>query len=383
MTHYLIEIRLHGIAKRFTRNLIWDIAKRFRVKGAIKSRPVPHITLAGPFTTNNVGEILKQIEIIGKQFGPVSFCINGFDSFRSIRDGRVVLTLKIEPSYELKELRWELSKRLQRYIFLKEQDFEMNFKFHATIAFKDIDRKFNKIIRYIQEITPFEINTNSLRICLLKNKKILYEYDLMSQRFLSRRQALYRNYLKYELTELAEQPIKINLDNKNISKVFLVGDLHLNHSKIIKYCYRPFKSVRQMNRILVNNWNKTINKNDIVFFLGDLVLGRKRNKIQHWLKKLNGNIYFIRGNHDRGNLKNILYFNKCIIHFKGREFCLIHDPKKEINWNDWIIHSHTHNNNIQMYPFINKRNKTVNVGVELTDYKPISLAYIIDSINRT
>ena len=136
-----------------------------------------------------------------------------------------------------------------------------------------------------------------------------------------------------------------------------------------------------MNRILINNWNKTINKNDIVFFLGDLAFGRNKGKMHYWLKKLIGNIYFIRGNHDKGNLKNILFFDSCIIQYKGREFCLIHDPKKEMNWNDWIIHSHTHNNNLEMYPFINKKNKTINVGVELTNYKPISLAYILDSIN--
>ena len=51
------------------------------------------------------------------------------------------------------------------------------------------------------------------------------------------------------------------------SKIFLISDLHLDHYNIIKYCNRPFSSVREMNYLIVNNWNTTVKDNDIVYFL--------------------------------------------------------------------------------------------------------------------
>lgn len=76
--------------------------------------------------------------------------------------------------------------------------------------------------------------------------------------------------------------------------------------------------------------------------------------------------------------KDIDDIDECIIQYKGREFLLIHDPKKNLNWNDWIVHGHHHNNHLKLYPFVNKANKTVNVSVELTDYKPISLKRLLE-----
>ena len=75
--------------------------------------------------------------------------------------------------------------------------------------------------------------------------------------------------------------------------VFFIGDLHLDHANIIKYCSRPFSSVEEMNNTMINNWNNSIKKDDVVFFLGDMALGRGSRKADYWVNKLNGNIIFI------------------------------------------------------------------------------------------
>jgi 2'-5' RNA ligase len=100
MTHYLIEIRLYGPAKRYLKNLILDVAKRFRVTGAVKRRPVPHITLVGPFRTYRIKEVVKEVERVGNKFNPIPFQIKGFNSFISTK-GQRVLSLDIKPSKEL------------------------------------------------------------------------------------------------------------------------------------------------------------------------------------------------------------------------------------------------------------------------------------------
>ena len=59
----------------------------------------------------------------------------------------------------------------------------------------------------------------------------------------------------------------------NPDKVYVTSDMHCGHSKIIEYCNRPFASVEEMNETLINNWNKKIPDDGIVFDLGDFAIG--------------------------------------------------------------------------------------------------------------
>ena len=144
-------------------------------------------------------------------------------------------------------------------------------------------------------------------------------------------------------------------------KVFLIGDLHLNHRNIIRYCNRPFNSVEEMNKTLIKRWNNAVTDNDLVIFLGDLAMGTNRRK---WLKKLNGKIIFIKGNHDNWGCDYCLINNNIL---------LIHNPHKVLYFNGWIIHGHHHNNT----KLIDKNKKRINVSCENTNYKPIELKDIM------
>jgi calcineurin-like phosphoesterase family protein len=55
----------------------------------------------------------------------------------------------------------------------------------------------------------------------------------------------------------------------------------------------------------------------------------------------------------------------------------MHDPHRPFGYNDWIIHGDKHNNNLKEYPFINQKNKTVNVCAELVNYNPLNLDRLI------
>lgn len=56
-------------------------------------------------------------------------------------------------------------------------------------------------------------------------------------------------------------------------KKWFTSDTHFSHTNIIKYTGRPFATVEEMNRNLVDNWNKFVAVDDQVFFLGDFGLG--------------------------------------------------------------------------------------------------------------
>lgn len=87
------------------------------------------------------------------------------------------------------------------------------------------------------------------------------------------------------------KPMKFNSSKTNI---WFTSDTHFYHKNIIKYCYRPFNSVEEMNQSLIDNWNNVVKENDIVFHLGDFAF----DKWKHIINQLNGKIYLIVGNHD-------------------------------------------------------------------------------------
>lgn len=158
-------------------------------------------------------------------------------------------------------------------------------------------------------------------------------------------------------------------------QTYITSDLHLDHKNIIKYCKRPFKSVNQMNRILIRNWNRKIRKYDTVYFLGDLAFGRDSKNTDYWIRKLNGKIIFIKGNHDRS--REIKFHNQKIIKVHGMRFLLIHSSyDKPENWDEWVICGHHHNNT----PFIDPKRKVVNVSVENTNYYPVHLNYVVKKV---
>ena len=160
--------------------------------------------------------------------------------------------------------------------------------------------------------------------------------------------------------------------------IYLISDLHLDHKNIMRYCDRPFSSVEEMNRTIIDNWNEVVEEDDFVYLVGDLAFGRRRSKMRYWLKKLNGNVILILGNHDKGYLDSIVHADKCVLFYKGKKFLLIHDPKMVNSGDDWVIHGHEHNNKSEKYPFMNGKNRTINVSVELINYTPISLDFLVD-----
>jgi len=169
--------------------------------------------------------------------------------------------------------------------------------------------------------------------------------------------------------------------NKNLNEIYFISDLHLDHVNIIRYSDRPFSSIEEMNHSLVKNWNETVTKDSLVFFLGDIAFGRKSKTTDYWANKLRGNIIFIKGSHDRS--KTIKFHDKLILRVNSQRFLLVYDPlRKPRDWNDWIINGHLHNRDPK-YTLVNAENKTINVSVEMIDYKPISLKKLVELCARS
>jgi len=87
--------------------------------------------------------------------------------------------------------------------------------------------------------------------------------------------------------------------------IWFTADHHFNHPGIIRVCRRPFEitldGLAAMNEALIAAWNARVQKHDTVYHLGDFLW---RGDPQKFLARLNGNVVFMRGNHDARNFHN-------------------------------------------------------------------------------
>ncbi|MFA6330195.1 MAG: 2'-5' RNA ligase family protein [Candidatus Micrarchaeia archaeon] len=391
----LIELRIAS-GKGCIKRKILEVRKELHLRD---KNVIPHLTIYGDFLLGNtsVDSLAKIIERTAKKFDSVSFIINGFELKENGDGSGHVFALKVVPSKELLDLRNTLLRDLSEAVPSSKPWDKHNVEpwFHITIANHVISRA-NAIRTFISgknesflgKLLPFLFKEqqqkqwflrklDALRITLLNDsRKIVFEYDLPLKKVLNRTQALDRKIWASTLSEYRRKNgfelYQPNFDEGK--KTYISSDLHLDHTNIIKYCARPFSSVREMNHVLLKNWNYTIKPSDKVYFLGDLSFGRGSRPPPYWLSHLNGKIDYIRGNHERG----VTAKDYSIIDYRGYKFLLIHSPNGlPLEWGGWIIHGHVHNNDIKNYPFINGEKKTINVSVELTNYQPVDLDFLI------
>nr|DAJ23365.1 MAG TPA: metallophosphatase domain protein [Caudoviricetes sp.] len=161
---------------------------------------------------------------------------------------------------------------------------------------------------------------------------------------------------------------------------WVTSDLHFGHKNIIKYENRPFKDIEEMDKAIIELWNKTVKKDDKIYILGDFswYKGEKTNEI---LYKLNGNKFLIIGNHDKNFLddkrfnknlfEEICYYKE--IKINKKKIVMFHYPIAE--WNGQIngsIHlfGHIHTIKSNTSEYMNKLNneygyKCINVGIDV------------------
>jgi calcineurin-like phosphoesterase family protein/2'-5' RNA ligase len=385
--NYLIEIRfINTKIQRQIKNLEDYLDKKFRVG---KHHYVPHITLVGGFTTTDENRLINDFFSICSKSPIVKLSIKGFGSFDSNKYGTntKVVYFDIKASEELKDLRYILAQNLEPYCQLNTFDFHPReqFVFHATLANNVPEKIFNAINNYLQK-TPFNFDNYIVpRITLLKNSRILKEYDFFQKKLLTRDEArdpyyyrrtdgLVQQYLndKYLRKKTQQPPIIPKQIQTKQTQIFFFSDSHFDHENIIRCCNRPFSSIKEMNRVLVDNWNSVVKNIDTVYFLGDLSYGKKSRPETYWWEKLNGQKIFIAGSHD--NEHEIKTYSHMVLQYNNKLFYLVHDPlDAPQDWEDWVIHGHKHNNDLEKFPFINGKEKRINVSAELVNYRPLNI----------
>ena len=157
-----------------------------------------------------------------------------------------------------------------------------------------------------------------------------------------------------------------------MSKIFVIADTHFGDDNIRKFENRPFDTVIQMTRGLVERWNETVSEEDTVYVLGDFCV---ESEIKNVLadKKLNGKIILIVGNHDKGLEDTYRKYGVEVIEYPiviDGFWILSHEPMYVSEQSPYAnVFGHVHNN--PMYKTVSSRSYCV--SVERIGYRPIEL----------
>lgn len=171
-----------------------------------------------------------------------------------------------------------------------------------------------------------------------------------------------------------------------------------------------------MNKALVDNHNQLVKESDLTYHLGDFSLSEKY--VQPTLSQMNGSHIIIVGNHDGAHRRHKNYLasvkryldygfkavhqehqldlnqNNCLApsikSFENQEIQLLlshlpylgagdhtikdrYDHYRPIDTGKWLLCGHVHNS-------WKIKNTMINVGVDVWDYKPVSLEEILQLI---
>lgn len=170
---------------------------------------------------------------------------------------------------------------------------------------------------------------------------------------------------------------------------------HLNHNREFIYKPRGFESVEDMNKTIIERFNRLVTDEDDLYILGDLCLGGgseealKRNK--ELVSSLRGRLHIIRGNHDTD--ARVKMYKECpnvvevvdakYVKYNGWKFYLTHYPCNTSNLEKDFskaclinLYGHTH----QKTNFYNDVPYMYHVGVDSHNCSPVSVECLLHDI---
>ncbi len=163
-------------------------------------------------------------------------------------------------------------------------------------------------------------------------------------------------------------------------KTWLISDTHFFHANIAEYCSRP----GGWQDLIIDNWNRWIRPDDIVFHLGDLVLGKKEYA-EALIPQLNGKLFLIRGNHDRRSAAFYQDFGITLVKdpyrmetAAGMQLVFSHRPILPLPPGLLNLHGHIHNN-----PAPELGPSHINLSIEVRQYRPWRLGDVLRPYLKT
>lgn len=175
-----------------------------------------------------------------------------------------------------------------------------------------------------------------------------------------------------------------------MGRIFLTSDLHFGHDREFVWKVRGYDSVQAMNLAQVQKWNETVEDDDDIYVLGDLMLG-STDGIE-FIKQLRGKLHIVLGNHDTATrekmyqeLPNVVEIAAVGLRLKHNKhhFVMTHYPmmtgnleKESLKQMTLNLYGHTH----QLTNFFNDMPFMYHVGVDSHNGYPVLLDDVIEEM---
>ena len=168
--------------------------------------------------------------------------------------------------------------------------------------------------------------------------------------------------------------------------IYFTSDLHLGHDSECIYSLRGFNSTTEHDAAIVRNWNEMIRDDDVVYVLGDITFGSEENDS---IRRLNGEIHFIIGNHD--SARKICQYEAAgwinegyavMLEIDGEKFYLSHYPSDVMNFGrreSICLCGHKHSKD----PLVDAAMGAYHVELEAHNNRPVSIDDVIKDMHMS
>jgi calcineurin-like phosphoesterase family protein len=170
--------------------------------------------------------------------------------------------------------------------------------------------------------------------------------------------------------------------------IWFTADTHFGHANIIRYSNRPFEFVEEMDDVLIENINKVVGSDDILYHLGDWSYGSGTDKVRDYRIRIRcQHIILILGNHDKEIEKHLGFYRTLFkeIHPMGLEIQAGAQPMTLCHyamrvWNQshrgsWHLYGHSHGSLPE-----DPTSLSFDVGVDCCNYRPLSLDEVAEKM---
>lgn len=174
-----------------------------------------------------------------------------------------------------------------------------------------------------------------------------------------------------------------------MNDIFFTSDTHFGHENILIFGKgRPFANIKEHDEAIIEAWNGRVSVGDRVYHLGDFSFAF-RERTEEILSKLNGQIFLVKGNHDKGLKSEKFIWMKEYYRLKVKdedtvtgtqEIVLFHYPIEswdKRHYGAWHLHGHCHGN-LESPPHQPRED----VGVDNQGFAPVSYAEIKERMSK-
>ena len=161
-----------------------------------------------------------------------------------------------------------------------------------------------------------------------------------------------------------------------MGRTLFTADTHFGHENIVRFCDRPWSSIDEHDRGLVELWNAVVGPDDTVYVVGDFAHKVHPRRMRDLFDSLRGEKHLILGNHDNGGTKSLPWASvseRLTVNVDGQRCQLDHYPGRS-----WLgsnrgavqLFGHTHGRLPDLW-------NACDVGVDRWGYMPTTLPQIV------